>query len=109
MEPMEWIKSREPRPPAALVARMERALDEIPAPEPQSISSQLLAVAIGILARGDASAASGRALAALDLLAADALITYAMESASDDCASIAAAAESAIRTICSLEKFPHDR
>lgn len=76
---------------------------EISSSETASVSSRLLAAAVAILSRGDSSAVSGRALAALDLLAADALITYAMEAASDDCESIASVADSAVRMICAVE------
>jgi len=98
MEALEWISTREPRPPAALLTRMSRALHDSPEDAGGSVASRLLAAATGILRDGPGA---DRA-AALDLLAADALITYAMESASDDCESIDAVAGEAVRAICDL-------
>lgn len=114
MDALEWITTREPRPPAALVARMGRALGENGAQGESSVSSQLLTAAAGILARSDSSSASEPVVmnatgprasvrsAAVDLLAADALITYAMEYASGDCGSVEAVADGAMRAICEL-------
>lgn len=114
MDALEWIATREPRPPAALVARLNRALNENPESAGAPIYSQLMTAATCILAHctlapapnddaGDSqdSRMSDRR-AALDLLAADALITYAMEYASDDCVSFDAVAGSAMRAICDL-------
>jgi len=114
MDALEWIATREPRPPAALVARMTRALTEHPASAGAPIHSQLVTAATAILASGTLAAAptddTGDCLdirtsdrrGALDLLAADALVTYAMEFASDDCASFDAVAGSAMRAISDL-------
>lgn len=114
MEAKEWIAVREPRPPAALVERMSRALTENPELAGAPIHSQLITAATAILAQcafasepneragdGTGTRMSDRR-AALDLLAADALITYAMEYASDDCACFEAVATAAMRSICEL-------
>ena len=114
MEAIEWIAAREPRPPAALVERMSRALSENPELAGAPIHSQLMTAATAILAQGafasEPSESAGDVTstrmadrrAALDLLAADALITYAMEYASDDCACFDAVANSAMLAICEL-------
>ncbi len=78
------------------------------------LSTHLLNSAIGIIASIDHSATSMRGSAAvspmnplrpaaLDLLAADALITYAMEVAAENCETLEAGADAATRLICLLE------
>ncbi len=81
------------------MTRMEAALSEIPS---QSLSDDLIAAATSILrgvAYGDR--ANDRA-AALDLLAADALITYAIEAAAEDPASFAAQTDAMISRVAEI-------
>ncbi len=114
MDALEWIACREPRPPAALVARMSRALVANPESTGTPIYSELVTAATRILAqnaqishpiaigRDDPDSRASDRSAALDLLAADALVTYAMEYATGDCASFDAVAASAMFAISEL-------
>lgn len=86
----EWLATRSPPPPARLAGRLAAAIP----PSAESLSSELseslIAAAAAILR--DTITASGderNGAAALDLLAADALITYAVEAAAEDCRSFA--------------------
>ena len=74
----DWLDSRSPRPPAALSARLSELTAGIACDDEAEIATLLIGKACEILTRieGDRSAAT-------DLLAADALITYAMEAAAD--------------------------
>ena len=73
-EVLAWLESRRPAPPAALLAPLEAAVTDRAAPLPDHLS----AVGRELLARVAASPRAGRELA-LDLLAADAFVTYAFE------------------------------
>lgn len=77
----EWLRSRTPAAPPALVARVEAALGPEAGATLEAAPERLLAAAVSLLepllARDDAGRES-----ALDLLAADALVTYAFEAAS---------------------------
>lgn len=72
----EWIGQREPAPPPALAARVQRLAEE--APEGMAIPEAMIAVSALVLRRlldrGETARDS-----ALELLAADALATYAFE------------------------------
>lgn len=76
-----WIGARRPAAPPALLARIDEALgvDDGDA----DVVEQCVRTAEVILARLLADGSTTRA-AALDLLAADALATYAFEAAADD-------------------------
>ena len=88
----DWLASRAPAPPDELSARLIQIAGDSNAP-PRDLPSILLAQALVLLAEvGDDRAA------APDLLAADALITYAMEAAAES-GSIEEAAEAAMRAI----------
>ncbi len=86
-----WLDARRPAPPAALRARLEAALaggDVLLA-----LPAHLAAVGRRLLERVAARPQGGRELA-LDLLAADALITYAFEAQAEaDVAGLASLAE----------------
>ncbi|HEY3279519.1 MAG TPA: hypothetical protein VGJ83_03330 [Gemmatimonadales bacterium] len=71
---LTWLDTRRPVPPAALRARLETSMTggELPLPEH-------LAALGRVLLEGVASRPQGGRELALDLLAADALITYAFE------------------------------
>ncbi|HVF39631.1 MAG TPA: hypothetical protein VM939_06990 [Gemmatimonadaceae bacterium] len=93
----EWIASREPAPPPALTRRMKEAIDSLGDDGGSTRFDSLITAATRILRtlpddRG----------AALALLAADALITYAFESAAEECDALSARADDAIRRIASL-------
>ncbi len=79
-----WLEQRRPAPPPALAAHLAAAAagSAPPAPSPHHLPEaspgQLVALGHRLLARVTATPAGGRELA-LDLLAADAFVTYAFE------------------------------
>jgi hypothetical protein len=89
-----WAASREPAPPPALAGAVARALGDAlgDVPNADGVTGACLLAAERVLARvlaDDASSAAGGAREAardtgLDLLAADALVTYAFEAAADE-------------------------
>ncbi len=86
-----WLAGRTPAPPAGLGARVRGAVSDTDAPLPE----RLVQLGRDLLGRVAARPAGGRELA-LDLLAADALITYAFEAqAETDIAGLARLAERA--------------
>ena len=93
-ELLTWLDARRPpQPPAALRARLDAAVtdSELPLPDHLALLGQR------VLARVTARPTGGRELA-LDLLAADAFITYAFEAqAETDVAGLAPLAERAVR------------
>ena len=73
----EWLETRAPRPPAELSRRLQEIVGDAEAAE-SDLPSLMIEKAIIILEDvGDDRAAAS------DLLAADALITYAMEAAAE--------------------------
>lgn len=89
----EWLASRTPAPPTQLADRLaEIAGDD--AFDSASSANLLLERGIQTL-RTALSDRDG----ALDLLAADALITYAMEAAADQCAALDVTAAEAIQRL----------
>lgn len=75
-----WLQSRVPAPPPALVRRMREALDAAPA-SPGAAHAELLVDAGERLLRGLLGADHLTRNGAVDLLTADALVTYAFEAA----------------------------
>jgi hypothetical protein len=75
-----WVAGREPAPPPALAAQVARALDAVPSE--LAIVDACLHAAEDTLGRV-LSAPAGRETA-LDLLTADALVTYAFEAAGEE-------------------------
>jgi hypothetical protein len=73
-ELLEWLGTRRPTPPAALRAHLEEAVVDGAEPLPQHLAR----LGAALLARVAGHPAGGRELA-LDLLAADAFVTYAFE------------------------------
>jgi len=73
---LAWLAQRRPAPPPALAAHLAAAAAGSPAPE--ASPGTLVALGHRLLARVTAAPAGGRELA-LDLLAADAFVTYAFE------------------------------
>lgn len=69
-----WLDARRPAPPAALAERLRGAAAASDGPLPETLARLGLHLLGGVVARP----AGGRELA-LDLLAADALVTYAFE------------------------------
>jgi hypothetical protein len=98
----DWLEARTPCPPAALGARIAVVLGpDALAADAADASAHLLAagerLAATLLASGSTSRES-----ALDLLTADALVTYAFEAASEAPADLAARASDAMARIASL-------
>lgn len=99
-----WVAAQEPPAPAALVERVGGALASLGADagdvdvDGAERPARCLAAAEGVLARLLADGATGTRSreAALDLLAADALVTYAFEAASEAPAALPALARDAI-------------
>ncbi|MEP6507510.1 MAG: hypothetical protein ABJC63_04720 [Gemmatimonadales bacterium] len=89
----EWLESRTPASPPNLAARLIEIVG-VEALDAPASSSVLLDRGIATLR----SALSDRD-GALDLLAADALITYSMEAAADQCATMDVTAAEAIQQI----------
>lgn len=97
----EWLRSRAPRPPEALSARLDAVLtDSLGEPSDRvpdlflTASEQLVAE----LLRSDCTSRDS----ALDLLAADALMTYAFEAAGADIATVGDRASEAMTRIAAL-------
>lgn len=88
---LAWLDTRRPAPPAALRARLEQAVTD----DPRPLAEHLAELGRELLTRVASRPAAGRELA-LDLLAADAFITYAFEAQAEaDVAGLAALAEGA--------------
>jgi len=86
---LTWLGTRRPAPPPALRAQIERAVTDSPAPRPDHLAD----VGRALLDRVASRPQGGRELA-LDLLAADAFITYAFEAqAEKDVGAVARLAE----------------
>jgi hypothetical protein len=73
-EVLAWLGTRRPAPPAALRAQIERAVTDTALPLP----AHLAELGRALVGRVASRPKGGRELA-LDLLAADAFITYAFE------------------------------
>jgi hypothetical protein len=69
-----WFESRRPIPPPALRALLARQTDDAPGPLPEHLAAQGCALLERVLDRPH-----GARELALDLLVADALVTYAFE------------------------------
>lgn len=80
MDINDWLRSRRPVPPDQLMARMQSALSNSPS---TSLSESLIGAATKILAEAAHSERANERETALDLLAADGLITYAVEAAAE--------------------------
>jgi hypothetical protein len=94
----EWIAARGPGVPPALAARCVEALGAHAGAVGDGIAAALLAAGERLLAEIVARPAQARD-AALDLLAADALVTWAFEAAADDPASLGSHADAAMARI----------
>lgn len=87
----EWLASRTPPPLPRLAARLDAAVSDVTANSQDSMPRSLVESASAILRETLAQSSNERnGTAALDLLAADALITYAVEAAAEDCERLAA-------------------
>ena len=104
----EWLDARIPPPPPRLAQRINEAVAECVAEgSPESGTSSLpelfTAAAMTLLDRTTSgSPASPARAAALDLLAADALLTYALEAAAEDCATFVATPNAMIELLSTI-------
>jgi hypothetical protein len=80
-EVLAWLDARRPVPPAALRERINRAVAKATPHSPLPV--YLAELGRGLLERVAARPRGGRELA-LDLLAADAFVTYAFEAQAED-------------------------
>lgn len=96
-----WIAQLEPAPPAALLQRLQELLaNEVNRPA-REVPEVCLAAGERLLDALLQSGSTSRATA-LDLLAVDALVTYAFEAAADDPTHIVERATSAMQRIAAL-------
>lgn len=97
----KWVAAHAEQPPAALRARLDGILNTETAGIDQSVSPALLQAGQSLLSTILVSGSTQRD-AALDLLTADALVTYAFEAAADEPAALDARAADAMRAIAAL-------
>jgi hypothetical protein len=98
----EWLAQREPAPPAALLERLEAVLGEALDDGAGNATAVCLRAAerlVTELLRGECASRES----ALDLLVADALVTYAFEAAAETPATLAASASAAMERIAALD------
>jgi hypothetical protein len=100
MTPRQWLTSRTPVPPSGLRARLDEALHDAGSSTDDLPESYLRAAErlIEDLLQGECTSRDS----ALDLLTADALVTYAFEAAGETPASLVPRARAAMRRIASL-------
>lgn len=77
-ELLAWFESRRPMPPPTLRAHLARQAEDVPAMLPEHLAARGCALLQRVLDRPD-----GARELALDLLVADALVTYAFEAQSE--------------------------
>ena len=97
----DWLSSVEPAPPSALAARLRAALGAHASRDASEAAGVCLDAGERLLSAVLESESASRECA-LDLLAADALVTYAFEAASSEPGELAARASSAMMRIASL-------
>jgi hypothetical protein len=97
----DWLDARSPAPPARLLDRLRTALGSSLARDAAEVPHALVDAAEKLLATlvRDGCMTRDRAL---DLLAVDALVTYAFEAASDDAEALEARARDAMRRLADL-------
>ena len=97
----EWLLARDPRPPAALEARLLEVLGDELSRDAADAPGVLVAASERVVQSLLATNATSRD-SALDLLVADSLVTYAFEAAAEQATSIPAHAHAAMRRIAAL-------
>ena len=97
----DWLEARSPAPPAQLLDRLRAALGSSLACDVADVPRAFVDAAETLLATlvRDGCMTRDRAL---DLLAVDALVTYAFEAATDDAEALDARARDAIRRLADL-------
>jgi uncharacterized membrane protein len=97
----EWLTTRSPAPPAQLMQRVRDALADAANDDARFAADRCLEAAERMVAQLWRDGRTGRESAA-DLLAADALVTYAFEAAGDDPAPLVERAQSAMVRLARL-------
>ncbi|CAN5353584.1 hypothetical protein BH09GEM1_BH09GEM1_05050 [soil metagenome] len=97
----QWLDSRTPRPPRALTDRLDASLAGLAIASRENTAETLLRASEAIIAELLERDGTTRD-SALDLLAADALMTYAMEAAAEDIRSLDARATGAMSRVSSI-------
>jgi len=97
----QWVAARGEQPPAALRARIDGMLNAGGSADDAPVSEALFGAGRTLLATILNSGSTQRD-AALDLLTADALVTYAFEAAAADPSTLDVQAASAMRAIATL-------
>ena len=101
----DWLDSRSPAPPPVLSARIREALGDATTVSAERAGDLCLAAAerlVGGLLAGDCTSRD----CALDLLTADALVTYAFEAAEQSPGDLVPRAAAALRRIAALGATP---
>lgn len=96
-----WVAAHAEQPPAALRARLDGILNVGGGDRHAPVADALLGAGESLLSTILGSGSTQRD-AALDLLTADALVTYAFEAAADDPATLDARAAAAMRAISAV-------
>jgi hypothetical protein len=96
-----WLAACEPSPPASLAERVAQHLGEVPFAGREEAARRCVQAAEGVVGRLIEASATTRG-SALDLLAADALATYAFELASEQPALLPALTGEAMRRFAAL-------
>jgi hypothetical protein len=113
----EWLDRRTPRPPERLCARIDAALVSAGSVNDVDIARALGDAAADILStlaarsrptlQADPTRESGLRDEALDLLAADALVTYAIEAAAENPVTFAATTDALIDQLVAASHVSH--
>ena len=104
---LAWLQSRAPAPPDAMLARVVAALGRRADEDAARASALCLEAAVDRLEQLLAQDPIGRD-SAFDLLAVDALVTYAFEAAASDVDQLDERAKSAMRRLGALAGNPAD-
>jgi hypothetical protein len=102
----EWLSARSPAPPAPLAARLRAVLGARMNDRSSGAYDAVLSTAESLLTELLAIDCAGRDRA-LDLLAVDALVTYAFEAAADSPDTLSARATAAMAAIAQLAAPAH--
>jgi hypothetical protein len=97
----DWLREKEPAPPARLAGRIETAIAPRRAEPAANAAEVCLEACESLLADVAGRTSQGRE-SALDLLAADALATYALEAAADTPATLEARALDALKRLTAI-------
>jgi hypothetical protein len=97
----DWLREQDPAPPARLAARIERAVGARNAEAATNAAAVCLDACEALLADVAARPSPGRE-SALDLLAADALATYALQAAAESPATLETRAHDAMQRLAAI-------